>query len=187
MVSGKNSIYLISFSLDIAYFVNISFQCDWRVNLGLKEKVKLITELTEDISAATIYYRKKDAMRVAMKNAKTVIDDQDRARKAAVMGGVVASNKALDVALKQVKVLAPETPAIFFRRRHWLQPGICQRPSVSCQHSPGCWTWNPGGIKIRELVRIIPYWYFMFQDQAETFDEVVQHSDSPGQCDCCYW
>ena len=103
------------------------------------------------------------------------------------MGGVVASNKALDVALKQVKVLAPETPAIFFRRRHWLQPGICQRPSVSCQHSPGCWTWNPGGIKIRELVRIIPYWYFMFQDQAETFDEVVQHSDSPGQCDCSHW
>ena len=38
-----------------------------------------------DILAATIYYRKKDAMRVAMKNAKTVIDDQDRARKAAVM------------------------------------------------------------------------------------------------------
>ena len=129
----------------------------------------MITELTEDTSATTIYYRKKDAMRVAMKNAKTVIDDQDRARKAAVMGGVVASNKALDGALKQVKVLAPETPAIFFRRRHWLQPGICQRPSVSCQHSPGCWTWNPGGIKIRELVRIIPYWYFMFQDQAETF------------------
>ena len=87
-------------------------------------------------------------MRVAMKNAKTVIDDQDRARKAAVMGEVVASNKALDGALKQVKVLAPETPAIFFRRRHW---------------------------------------YFMFQDQAETFDEVVQHSDSPGQCDCCHW
>ena len=58
-------------------------------------------------------------MRVAMKNAKTVIDDQDRARKAAVMGEVFASNKALDGALKQVKVLAPETPAIFFRRRHW--------------------------------------------------------------------
>ena len=77
----------------------------------------MITELTEDISAATIYYRKKDAMRVAMKIAKTVIDDQDRARKAAVMGGVVASNKALDVALKQVKVLAPEPPVIFFRRR----------------------------------------------------------------------
>ena len=49
-------------------------------------------------------------MRVAMKNAKTVIDDQDRARKAAVMGEVVASNKALDGALKQAKVLDPETP-----------------------------------------------------------------------------
>ena len=57
------------------------------------------------------------SIRVAMKNAKTVIDDQDRARKAAVMGEVVASNKALDGALKQVKVLAPETPVIFFRRR----------------------------------------------------------------------
>ena len=100
MVSGKNSIYFISFNLDIAYFVNISFQCDWRVNLGLKEKVKLITELTEDISAATIYYRKKYAVRVAMKNAKTVIDDQDRAMKAAVMGEVFASNKVLDGALK---------------------------------------------------------------------------------------
>ena len=66
-----------------------------------------------DILAATIYYRKKDAMRVAMKNAKTVIDDQDRARKAAVMGEVVVSIKALD------GVLAPETPVIFFRRRHW--------------------------------------------------------------------
>ena len=66
-------------------------------------------------------------MRGAMKNAKTVIDDQDRARKAAVMGEVVASNKALDGALKQVKVLAPETPTIFFQQRHWQnllsQPG----------------------------------------------------------------
>ena len=53
-----------------------------------------------DILAATIYYRKKDAMRVAMKNAKTVIDDQDRAMKAAVMGEVFASNKVLDGALK---------------------------------------------------------------------------------------
>merc|ERR1719290_570263 len=106
-------------------------------DMGTKEKVKLITELTEDISAATISYHKKDAMRVALKNAKKIIDDQDRARKAAVMGEVVevtkallagnpnlpylvyelnafASNKALDGALKQVKALAPETPAIFF-------------------------------------------------------------------------
>ena len=86
-----------------------------------------------DILAATIYYRKKDAMRVAMKNAKTVIDDQDRARKAAVMGEVVASNKALDGALKQVKVLAPETPVIFFRRRvsrrHW--QNLLSRPGTT--------------------------------------------------------
>ena len=78
-----------------------------------------------------------------MKNAKTVIDDQDRARKAAVMGEVVASNKALDGALKQVKVLAPETPTIFFQQRHWqnllsviyeVQPtvGSCSKGSRCC-------------------------------------------------------
>ena len=27
------------------------------------------------------------------------------------------------------------------------------------------------------LVRIIPYWYFMFQDQAETFDEVIHQNN----------
>jgi len=105
--------------------------------LTAKEKVKLITELTDDISAATISYHKKDAMRGALKAVKKLIDDQDRARKAAVMGEVVevtkalltanpnlpylvyelnafAQNKAVDGALKQVKALAPQTPAIFF-------------------------------------------------------------------------
>jgi len=105
--------------------------------LTAKEKVKLITELTEDISAATVSYHKKDAMRGALKVVKKIIDDQDRARKAAVMGEVVevtkallsanpnlpylvyelnalAQNKAVDGALKQVKALAPETPTIFF-------------------------------------------------------------------------
>ena len=106
-------------------------------DMGMKEKVRLITELNEDISAAVISYHKKDEMRGSLKTIKKKIDDEDRAKKAAVMGDVVeaakailtanpglpylvceleayASNKAIDGALKQVKLLAPETPTIFF-------------------------------------------------------------------------
>ena len=72
-----------------------------------------------------------------MKAAKKKIDDEDRQKKAAVLGDVIeaakqlleanpglpylvaelhayANNKAIDGALKQVKALAPETPTIFF-------------------------------------------------------------------------
>jgi len=106
-------------------------------DLTLKEKVKLLTELGDDISAANISYHAKDTMRNNIKNIKKVIDDEDRARKNAVMGEVVesakalleanpslpylvyhleafANNKAVDGALKQVKALAPNTPTIFF-------------------------------------------------------------------------
>lgn len=106
-------------------------------NLSQKEMVKLITELTEDISAAQISYWKKDEMRNKLKALKKKIDDQDRERKAAVMTQVVdlaktilnshsnmplfvyefaafAQNKALDGCLKQVKALSPSTPAMFF-------------------------------------------------------------------------
>eukprot|EP00095_Tigriopus_kingsejongensis_P001047 maker-scaffold397_size184017-snap-gene-0.41 protein:Tk01047 transcript:maker-scaffold397_size184017-snap-gene-0.41-mRNA-1 annotation:"alanine--trna cytoplasmic" len=102
-----------------------------------KEMVKLITDLTEDINAATISYWKKDEMRNNLKAVKKTIDDQDRARKAALMTECVeftkqllssnpnlaflvlelnacAQNKVLDGALKQVKALAPSTPAMFF-------------------------------------------------------------------------
>lgn len=105
--------------------------------LTMKEKVKLITELTEDISAAVISYHRKDAMRNDLKEVKKKIDDEDRARKSAVMGDVVeaikgilaanpglpylvceleayANNKAVDGALKQVKLISPETPTIVF-------------------------------------------------------------------------
>merc|ERR1712181_33384 len=105
-------------------------------DLSLKERVRLITELGDDISAATISYAGKDAMRNQLKTVKKGIDDEDRARKAAVMGEVVnttvallganpglpylvynlqalANNKAVDGALKQVKALNPELPAIF--------------------------------------------------------------------------
>merc|ERR1719244_58072 len=103
-------------------------------DLTLKEKVKLLTDLGDDVSSAHISYHAKDIMR---KNIKKVIDDEDRARKAAVMGEVVeaakallganpslpylvyhleafANNKAVDGALKQVKALAPDAPTIFF-------------------------------------------------------------------------
>ena len=105
--------------------------------LNQKEMVKLITDLTEDISAAQISYWKKDEMRNNLKALKKKIDDKDRERKAAVMNEVVdlakslltsnpnmplfvyefqayAQNKALDGCLKQVKSLSPATPAMFF-------------------------------------------------------------------------
>jgi len=105
--------------------------------LGQKEMVKLITDLTEEISAAQISYWKKDEMRNALKALKKKIDDKDRERKAAVINEVVdlaksilaenpnlpffvhefnafAQNKALDGCLKQVKALSPATPAMFF-------------------------------------------------------------------------
>lgn len=105
--------------------------------LSLKEKVRLITELTEEISAASISYVKRDELRNSLKAAKKKLDDEDRLKKAAVLGDVIeaakqlleanpglpylvaelqayANNKAIDGALKQVKLLAPETPTIFF-------------------------------------------------------------------------
>merc|ERR1719425_1555 len=106
-------------------------------DMTLKEKVKLLTDLGDDVSSAHISYHAKDTMRNNIKNIKKVIDDEDRARKAAVMGEVVeaakallganpslpylvyhleafANNKAVDGALKQVKALAPDTATIFF-------------------------------------------------------------------------
>jgi len=104
--------------------------------LSLKEKTRLITELGDDISSATISYYAKDSLRNQLKAIKKVIDDEDKARKTAVMGEVVkttvalleanpkvpylvynlealANNKAIDGALKQVKALAPEIATMF--------------------------------------------------------------------------
>merc|ERR1711936_419049 len=64
-------------------------------DLTLKEKVKLLTDLGDDVSSAHISYHAKDTMRNNIKNIKKVIDDEDRARKAAVMGEVVEAAKAL--------------------------------------------------------------------------------------------
>lgn len=106
--------------------------------LGQKEMVKLITDLTEDISAAQISYWRKDELRSELKGLKKAIDDKDKAKKAAVLTQVVekaktiveqhknepflvyefenayAQNKALDGALKQVKAINPGQPAMFF-------------------------------------------------------------------------
>jgi len=106
-------------------------------DVSLKEKTRLITELTDEISAATISYHKKDVLRADLKNMKKKMDDTERTKKAALMGQVVdnvktilkgldkhpylvleldafANNKALDGALKQVRALTPEMPTIFF-------------------------------------------------------------------------
>ncbi len=103
-----------------------------------KELVKLITELNDDISQATIAHWKKDELRTKLKTLKKTLDDADRAKKAAAMTTVVdsakalladnpdlpflvhhfedagAQNKVIDAALKQVKALSPNTPAMFF-------------------------------------------------------------------------
>merc|ERR1712088_607102 len=85
-------------------------------DLSLKEKVRFITELGDDISAATISYAGKDAMRNQLKVVNTTV---------ALLGAnpglpylvynlqALANNKAVDGALKQVKALNPDLPAIF--------------------------------------------------------------------------
>jgi len=106
-------------------------------DITMKEKVRLITELTDEISAAIISYHKKDFLRNELKNMKKKMDDADRAKMAAMMGQVVdnikcilgncnnlpymvlelhafANNKAVDGALKQVRSLTPEMPTMFF-------------------------------------------------------------------------
>uniref|UniRef100_A0A6M2DGU8 Alanine--tRNA ligase n=1 Tax=Xenopsylla cheopis TaxID=163159 RepID=A0A6M2DGU8_XENCH len=101
-----------------------------------KAFLKHITELTEAISHAVIPYWKKDEMRNELKSIKKHLDDNDRNLKAAVMTSVVekakeicnssssevlvfelqaqSNTKALDAALKQVKLLKPDASAMFF-------------------------------------------------------------------------
>lgn len=102
-----------------------------------KEISKRITELTEDVSHAVIPYWKKDELRNSLKGLKKLLDDKERALKAALSANVgeeakkiieanlnepvivaelnaFSNTKALDAALKQVKALTPETSAMFF-------------------------------------------------------------------------
>lgn len=101
-----------------------------------KEHVKKIVELNEDISKATIPYVKKDELRTTLNGMKKVLDDKDRAMKAAVANSVVekvkelcqespntpylvrkldafSNTKALNAALMQVRTLSPETSVMF--------------------------------------------------------------------------
>ncbi|KAB0798281.1 hypothetical protein PPYR_09274 [Photinus pyralis] len=102
-----------------------------------KEHVRKIVELTEEISHATIPYWKKDELRNTLKALKKLLDDKERAHNAAIANRVVeeakavieanlnvpflvhefqafSNTKALDSALKQVKLLSPTTSAMFF-------------------------------------------------------------------------
>lgn len=101
-----------------------------------KEHVKRIVELTDDVSHATIPYWKKDEMRSTLKALKKALDDKERTAKAAIAANVVeaasqlaeskvgtpvlveelqafSNTKALDLALKKVKAISPETSALF--------------------------------------------------------------------------
>ncbi|XP_026469224.1 alanine--tRNA ligase, cytoplasmic [Ctenocephalides felis] len=101
-----------------------------------KAHVKHIIELTDDISQALIPYWRKDCMRNELKSLKKTLDDKDRMAKAAVMNDIVekvkelclssesdvfvkqlqadSNTKALDAALKQIKLLKPDASAMFF-------------------------------------------------------------------------
>lgn len=101
-----------------------------------KEHVKKIVELTDEVSQAIIPYWKKEEIRNTLKNLKKMLDDKDRATKAAIANQVVElikefvkanpnmpilvkelkafnNTKALDTALKQVRTLSPNTSALF--------------------------------------------------------------------------
>ncbi|CAL7939430.1 unnamed protein product [Xylocopa violacea] len=103
--------------------------------INIKEQVKKIIELTDDVSHATISSWKKDKMRKMLKDLKKILDDKERATKTAIANAVVdtiqqtiqqnigcpvlvevlqaySNTKALDSALKKVKAMSPETSAL---------------------------------------------------------------------------
>lgn len=103
---------------------------------GVKDLVKEIVELNEDISQAVIPYVKKDELRNILKQLKKSLDDKERAKTAAVATVVVEqakalcqenpdakffvhqfeafnNTKALDSALKQIKTMNANTSALF--------------------------------------------------------------------------
>lgn len=106
-------------------------------NIQLKDILKKIVELTNDISQAQISYWKKEELRNMLKNIKKQLDDKERASKTIIINQVTekakeiclqekdvnvivaelkafSNTKALDAALKQVKQLCPSTSAMFF-------------------------------------------------------------------------
>ncbi|KAL5022486.1 hypothetical protein ScPMuIL_001641 [Solemya velum] len=102
-----------------------------------KDLTKMIVDLDEEIAQALMSHWKKDSLRSQLKTVKKTLDDQDKARKAAVMIEVAeeakvmiekspnekyivhefkagSNAKALDGAMKQYKSLSPKTAAMFF-------------------------------------------------------------------------
>uniref|UniRef100_T1J525 Alanine--tRNA ligase n=1 Tax=Strigamia maritima TaxID=126957 RepID=T1J525_STRMM len=98
---------------------------------------KQIVGLDNDISQATIPHWSKDELRSELKKLKKILDDKDKSKKASIALEVIeqtkmlfgndanrpvivhkfeagANKKALDGALKQVKLLSPQTAAMFF-------------------------------------------------------------------------
>lgn len=96
-----------------------------------------IVALDDEVAQSTICYWKKDALRVELKALKKIVDDVDKARKAAITTEVVEESKkmmeaspdqkfvvhefkagsnakALDAAIKQYKTLSPKTSTMFF-------------------------------------------------------------------------
>ncbi|KAK9307987.1 hypothetical protein QLX08_001892 [Tetragonisca angustula] len=103
--------------------------------VNIKEHIKKIIELTDDISHAVISSWKKDKMRKMLKDLKKTLDDKERAAKTAIANTVVdtiqqiiqqdigrlvlvevlqaySNTKALDSALKKIKAVSPETSAL---------------------------------------------------------------------------
>lgn len=101
-----------------------------------KEISKLITELIDDVSHATIPYVKKDEIRNFLKQLKKTLDEKERSKLAAVATVIAeqakilcqenpdakflvhqfeafSNTKALDAALKQVKTMNAHTSALF--------------------------------------------------------------------------
>ncbi|KAK7478207.1 hypothetical protein BaRGS_00030568 [Batillaria attramentaria] len=102
-----------------------------------RELNRQIVALDDEVAQSTICYWRKDALRAELKGLKKIVDDVDKARKAAVTAEVVEESKkmiqespdqkfvvhefkagnnakALDAAMKQYKSLSPNTSAMFF-------------------------------------------------------------------------
>ncbi|GFU43713.1 alanine--tRNA ligase, cytoplasmic [Nephila pilipes] len=120
-------------------------------NVTEKEIVKKIVELTEEISQSNISYWKKDEMRNNLKNLKKKLDDLDRANKAAIVQTITEeakklfeetskdknvqyvvhefqagfNAKALDAALKQAKLLSPDTAVMLFTKDNENEKILC--------------------------------------------------------------
>lgn len=104
--------------------------------IKMKENVREIVELIEEVSRALIPYWKKDEIRNSLKNLKKSLDDKDRAAKTALAGKILdeikdciakskdlpfiikgiqmkANAKTLDPAIKQLRKLKHEKSSLY--------------------------------------------------------------------------